>query len=50
MGVSEDDEAPRSTVGAHWLGLGLGLVVILILLVAIKKTLKWFKKGKNTMS
>ena len=50
MGVSGDDEAPTSSVGAHWLGLGLGLVLILILLVAIKKTLKWFKKGKNTMS
>ena len=48
MGVSDDDDVPTSAVGAHWLGLGLGL--ILVLLVAIKKTLKWFKKGKNTMS
>ena len=45
MGVSENEDTPTSAVGAHWLSLGLGL--ILVLLVAIKKTLKWFKKVKT---
>ena len=49
MGV-DDDDAPTGAVGAHWLGLGGGLALIIVLLVAIKKTVKRFKKGKNTMS
>ena len=49
MGVSEEEETPTSAVGI-WLGVGLSLGLILVLVVAIKRILKWFKKGKNTMS
>ena len=48
MGVSEEEETPTSAVGI-WLGVGLSLGLILVLVIAIKKILKWFRKGKNTM-
>ena len=46
MGGSEDEETPTSGVGT-WLVVGLSLGVILVLGIAIKKILKWFKKGKT---
>ena len=49
MGGSEDEETPTSGVGI-WLVVGLSLGLILVFGIAIKKILKWFRKGKNTMS
>ena len=46
MGGSEDEETPTSGVGT-WLVVGLSLGVILVLGIAIKRIVKWFKKGKT---
>ena len=47
MGGSEDEETPTSGVDI-WLVVGLSLGLILVFGIAIKKILKWFRKGKNT--
>ena len=41
-----DEETPSSGVGT-WLVVGLSLGVLLVLGIAIKRILKWFKKGKT---
>ena len=46
MGGSGDEETPTSGVGT-WLVVGLSLGVLLVLGIAIKRILKWFKKGKT---
>ena len=45
-GGSGDEETPSSGVGT-WLVVGLSLGVLLVLGIAIKRILKWFKKGKT---
>ena len=49
MDSSGEEETPTIGVGT-WLVVGLSLGVLLVLGIAIKRILKWFKKGKNTMS
>ena len=48
MGGSEGEGTPTSGVGI-WLVLGLSLGLILVFLIAIRKILKWVRKGENTM-
>ena len=45
MDGSGEEETPTSGVGT-WLVVGLSLGVLLVLGIAIKRILKWFKKGK----
>ena len=46
MKVSEEEEeTPSSGVGT-WLIVGLSIGVLLVLGIAIKRIIKWFKKGK----
>ena len=45
MDSSGEEETPTSGVGT-WLVVGLSLGVLLVLGIAIKRILKWFKKGE----
>ena len=45
MDGSGEEKTPTSGVGT-WLVVGLSLGVLLVLGIAIKRILKWFKKGK----
>ena len=46
MKVSEEEEeTPSSGVGT-WLIVGLSIGVLLVLGIALKRIMKWFKKGK----
>ena len=46
MKVSEEEEeTPGSGVGT-WLIVGLSIGVLLVLGIALKRILKWFKKGE----
>ena len=41
----EEEETPSSGVGT-WLIVGLSIGVLLCLGIALKRVIKWFKKGK----
>ena len=46
MKVSEEEEeTPSSGIGT-WLIVGLSIGVLLVLGIALKRILKWFKKGE----